>query len=389
MPRFIAIPVNQGDAFYLETKAGSVLVDGGLKVNGFGELFYRHTKRDGVDVLVATHNDADHANGVLGFLKAGLTCNEVWLPGRWAQLLPHVLRPWEEIVAVLVQQVERIEQERIGVPRFEVSLLEQHAESVSREAESLRSEEDMLELDESGWPRGVVPLLEDASEEDKWWALTWPARWYWDFSPPFRLRYWQPHGRLFLEAIVAAKRIREIALEAYHRGIPVRWFEWNTQSPGGGHGWLVPLNSRQIARVRPVPEEMFLAMLSLTVFNRESLVFWVPEQYSGGGVLFTADSDLNGVNFQPSDGAIVTAPHHGSGENKRVYSTINSRVIWVRSDGKFRKRPCPEYLRVLGKRFCTLCHHPASRKQAVVFWQRGRTWIRGRNVNPCMCVCKA
>jgi len=29
MCRFIALPVGQGDAFYLETKSGSVLVDGG------------------------------------------------------------------------------------------------------------------------------------------------------------------------------------------------------------------------------------------------------------------------------------------------------------------------------------------------------------------------
>jgi glyoxylase-like metal-dependent hydrolase (beta-lactamase superfamily II) len=139
MPRFIAIPVGQGDAFYLETKAGAVLVDGGRMIDGFGELFRQHTQRDGVDILVATHNDADHPNGVLGFLRAGLTCNEVWLPGRWAQLLPQVLRRWEEVVHLPGRQVGQVEQIRgIDDPLFESSLLEQYADSLAQQTASLR-----------------------------------------------------------------------------------------------------------------------------------------------------------------------------------------------------------------------------------------------------------
>jgi hypothetical protein len=225
-------------------------------------------------------------------------------------------------------------------------------------------------------------LLETASEEDKWWALVWPPNWLY---LGIQLSH-EPRRRLFLEALMAAKRIREIALEAYHRGIPVRWFEWDPPSPGGGHDWLVPLNSRQIARVKPAPETLSVAYLALTVTNKESLVFWVPKKYAAGGVLFTADSDLNGMNFLPPDGAIVTVPHHGSEANKRIYHVIKNQVFWVRSDGRFRKRPCTEYLRGSGKRFCTLCRHPASRKQAVVFSQRGQTWIRGRNVGQCICM---
>lgn len=194
------------------------------------------------------------------------------------------------------------------------------------------------------------------------------------------------YRRLLLEAFIAAKRIRKIALEAYHRGIPVRWFEWNPQSPGGGNNWLVPLNSRRIAQVKPAPPERLLAFLALTVTNKESLVFWAPQQYAAGGVLFTADSDLSGVNFVPPDGAIVTAPHHGSEANKRVYDAINNQVIWVRSDGRFRKRPCPQYLQASGKRFCTLCRNPTSRKQAVVFRQQAHEWVASGDVSPCKCI---
>ncbi|MBT9260219.1 MAG: hypothetical protein KM310_10810, partial [Clostridiales bacterium] len=58
--RFIAIPVGQGDAFYLKTSFGSVLVDGGRAISGFADLFTRTTGAKRVDIMICTHNDADH-----------------------------------------------------------------------------------------------------------------------------------------------------------------------------------------------------------------------------------------------------------------------------------------------------------------------------------------
>jgi phosphoribosyl 1,2-cyclic phosphodiesterase len=47
------------------------------------QQFQIAAKRNHVNVLTYTHNDSDHANGVLGLLKAGLTADEVWLPASW------------------------------------------------------------------------------------------------------------------------------------------------------------------------------------------------------------------------------------------------------------------------------------------------------------------
>jgi beta-lactamase superfamily II metal-dependent hydrolase len=58
-----------------------------------------------VDIVVCTHNDADHANGILGFLEAGLRCKEVWLPGRWLSTLPDVLKPFAGVFDELVNDV--------------------------------------------------------------------------------------------------------------------------------------------------------------------------------------------------------------------------------------------------------------------------------------------
>ena len=386
MPRFVAIPVSQGDAFYLETTEGSVLIDGGRSVSGFADLFQITTRRSGVDILVATHNDADHANGVLGFLKAGLQCKEVWLPGRWAEVLPQALRPWEEVVYTLANQVATLDTDfQPGAP-----LLEQYIESVVRPLERPRESDEQgrqedaeqWELNESGWPRALIVQLEQAAEEDDFWDWCWPAywEWRWAFFSPRALS-----GRLLWESIVAARRIRRIALAAYHRGIPVRWFEYDSTSPSGGYSWLKPVNSRRIARVIPAPETKFLNLLTLTVWNKESLVFWASPPYAGAGVLFTADSNLSGVRIPALDGAIVTAPHHGSEANKSVYSLISAPVIWIRSDGRFGKRPCLEYLQAQGKRFCTLCRNGSDSKQAVTLWHRSGKWMRGKGVRPCAC----
>jgi hypothetical protein len=376
MPRFVAIPVSQGDAFYLETTEGSALIDGGRSVSGFPGLFQSTTRSAEVDILVATHNDADHANGVLGFLEAGLRCKEVWLPGRWLQVLPHVVRPWEEVVYTLADQIEAIDMDS----QRGVSLLEQYAESQRKPEHRYENDTEPLELDESGWPPVLIHRLEQASEEDSFWeALFWLKRFYL-FFPTY-----MPKRRLFLESILAAKRIRQIALTAYHRGIPVRWFEYDTTRPSGGYSWLKPVNSRQIARVIPAQQARFLNFLALTVWNKESLVFWASPPYAGAGVLFSADSDLKGVQMPVLDGAIVTAPHHGSEANKDVYSRITTPVIWIRSDGNFKNRPCPEYLQAKGKRFCTLCRNTPHSKQAVTLWWRHDKWVHGRGVRACSC----
>ncbi|MEW6046869.1 MAG: MBL fold metallo-hydrolase [Bacillota bacterium] len=58
--KFIAIAVAQGDAFFLERDGRTVLVDGGASARNFLRQFARATGRCKVDIVVCTHNDADH-----------------------------------------------------------------------------------------------------------------------------------------------------------------------------------------------------------------------------------------------------------------------------------------------------------------------------------------
>jgi hypothetical protein len=198
---------------------------------------------------------------------------------------------------------------------------------------------------------------------------------------------------LFLGALDAAERIRRIAVAAYHRGVAVRWFEYTASSPQGETRWLRPLNGREVAYVPPVPIDKLLYFLALTTSNRKSLVFWA-DLDDCPGVLFTADSDLRDVHQLPDlTGAIITAPHHGSEANANAYSEVSkhlggsqANITWVRSDGRFRKRPGQSYLSAPGRRICTICRTCAGQpKQAVRLLMRRRRWVRERGVRLCSC----
>lgn len=390
MSRFIAIPVSQGDAFYLEIPQGSVLVDGGRSIWGFHQLFSLHTGEKGVDILVATHNDADHANGVLGFLKAGLDARGLWLPGRWAQVLPYALRPWEAVVILLLKGTRSVS-DQISGAEGEGTALEQYGNTVR----DVRWEEAGIWVcDESGWPIEAIALLEHAAEdetdEETFWLDLQNVVLYW--------RGWFPlyvggpiENRLLREALVAAARIRMIALEAFRQGIRVRWFEYSGQ-PSGGNGWLRPLNAKEVASIRILrwrsDAETFVMHLALTPVNKESLVLWASTDECPG-VLLTADSDLRGIHLPSANGPIITAPHHGSEANKWAYQAIAQsgicEPIWVRSDGRSKRRPCAEYLKAPGSKMCTVCRNSERPKQAVLLHEMGGKWIRSRYTRPCSC----
>ena len=294
MARFIAIPVAQGDAFYLERDGFSVLIDGGRSRSALPSMFQVVTKIDGVNVILCSHNDADHANGLLGFLEAGLRCEEVWLPGRWLGALPDVLKPFVEVFIELVGNiVETDGSPNVETPDSSLSSIEAYAERMRIPLSDAPAIEKGPFVEENGWPESYLQMLEQAAPWEgplHWLGFRDPEDWLFCLHRHYRQIGWAD-VQLLWSAIEAAGRIRAIAIEAFHRGIPVRWFEFDTAAPSGGVMALQPINARQVARVRPRIGPL-LDWLALTVSNKESLVFWSPSTEHHPGVLFTADSDL-------------------------------------------------------------------------------------------------
>ncbi len=76
------IDVGQGDSVYIKTPAGrDVLIDGGKR--GMGDVVVNYLRNQGVDdieLVIATHPDADHVGGLISVLGS-FVVEEVWDPG--------------------------------------------------------------------------------------------------------------------------------------------------------------------------------------------------------------------------------------------------------------------------------------------------------------------
>jgi len=79
---FTVLPVNVGDSFLLRQSGSSILVDGGKNRSHIVKLLTQElgpTRH--VNVLICTHYDADHVNGILSILRSQkFTFDEIWLP---------------------------------------------------------------------------------------------------------------------------------------------------------------------------------------------------------------------------------------------------------------------------------------------------------------------
>lgn len=369
--RFLALPVGQGDAFFFQRRKFSALIDGGRSRHTFSSLFRNTVKREDIDVLVCTHNDADHANGILGFLESDLRCREVWLPALWQDRLDDLLTKPMEFLDELVHDVDKHTEfdEQVRLDQIGNQFAEANDEETDSPSNVERSE------------RTSPQIGEDDDGNSMPDSLGWSCYCGWRDLPLAQvIRFHRDPRRcqLLLQALSAASRIRDIAVACIHRGILIRWFRHSqTQANGGKPGLLTPLNAIEISRIR---HTRALRWLALSTANRLSLTLCSPPLERYPGIVFTADSDLRfSAQIPWSPDMIVTAPHHGSEANRSAYSRFHRDikdefdVIWIRSDGNYKSRPGSSYLRER-QRFCTLCRSQGAPKQAVALAVKNGHW---------------
>src|SRR5690606_1095460 len=228
MSKFIALPVGQGDAFYLERKDFRVLVDGGRSKSAISPWMNAICKSTHIDVLVCTHNDCDHANGVIGLLENWEgKINEVWLTGSWTTRMKDLfVHPKKFMEALLLDILSLNVNDQFEPQSLEDLIRAEDLDSprIAYEGKIKFSLEDIVEAS-------------DEREDDEWfWSgLTNPvAKILFLLSRPLTER----QISLLCNAIEAASRIRIIAKLAYGRGCEVRFFEFGGKPSGGKDGLL-------------------------------------------------------------------------------------------------------------------------------------------------------
>jgi metallo-beta-lactamase superfamily protein len=374
--RFVALEVSQGDAFLIERNGFRALVDGGRSKKTV-ELLKTVLTKPHLDVVVCTHNDSDHANGIrYVFESEELSIAEAWLPGRWADRLIDICRLEDDFFRELHDEVRK-------------EAVERHARTVEELSERLPSGSGELERNRLDRSENELADSEDYELLDAIDGAHVELPWYW---------WWprtEPGWSLWIDAIHAAERIRAIAVAARNAGCRIRWFDYALFQTGmpakGGRAELLPINSIEVA-VRPPRRTSPLSYLTLTVSNRESLVFRSPQDAAAPGVLFTADSDLTfgdrAIKIGSDD--IISAPHRGSEHNATAYVVVDrlaanpSALRWVRSDCRFRGRPGQTYLAKQGQAMCTRCRGNSNPPQRVDLRGSGGTWTPRRSVRACL-----
>lgn len=375
MDKFISIGVNQGDSFYLEREGKKILIDGGRSMLGFSSQFERTVGIKNVDVIVCTHADADHINGLIGYFESGLTSKELWLPGKWTSRLQDLLEHPEYFCVEILKQIENSKNcEGIDLE----NLCECEVIKDTYQDEQMYQDVNLEHIGQ---------IIEKSSENDffeKQIGISYCHNFV--FREPVK-------QNLFLDAIDTAEKIRKLAVVAYHSGTKIRWFEFESSIlNSGGEAYLVPVNSKEIFRVsKPMSALLYL---SVSKSNKQSLVFYSPSFDNKTDVLFCGDSDLSFAQKIPTIGstAIITSPHHGSEHNKNAYKRLKNyelltdKTIFVRSDGKFAKRPGNTYKNIKSKKICTLCRHPEAEKQNVEFASSTSGWRKKNGLHWCYCI---
>jgi ribonuclease BN (tRNA processing enzyme) len=347
---FSALPVKKGDAFLLNFKGIFILVDGGVNQEHICSLLSQENIPDKrIHIIICTHYDADHINGILGILKSNKwKFNEIWLP---------------EILGSIGYTISKSHRKWLNALRKfrEISV-----------GESINSSD--------------LPYVDKDNNEDVSIASL-------NLFLNFRFFYYQQHPSWVYdepeidndgEIITNLHSACSMVKNSLSSGAYVRWFKYKNaeQSIDCGNN-MIAINSIETGVTIYDPIQLAKALL-LTTINKESLVFLFNHNHFPN-VLFAADSDLKfSKSISLKDNSIVTAPHHGSDENKKAYSIIvGKNLCFVRSDSFNNTRPCNTYIDQLN-RYCTRCRN-ASNEQKVILEFDGNSMSPTNGTNPCTC----
>lgn len=429
----------------------TILVDSGKKYGEgrreLAKILAQVSPRiDRIDIAICTHSDSDHSNGFWFFADdwydMGRSIGEFWLPGRWANAMPAILTDPAGLAAKLAQGAfeasalmlteknreilasKSREQRFNTLAKLAIDVEDGIFSAVSLPNDNIGDEDGLLaesfglSLDDLSILRADLDETDDAINPFEKAASQVGSGFPWAFSsmtsdlPEMtwaKFNLVEKEGlAAFSEVAETADAIRKIAVSALTRKIRIRWFDFGeyekTNKPSGGNaGLLEPFCSVEVvpdpSKFRRMSAFRLFSNLRLSKQNVESLVFYRPETKTTPGLLFLGDSRLaHGIerpdrNFpvpftKPTHKLLVTAPHHGSGNNDRAFEVVNSWLgkagaAFVRNGGQ-SNQTLGEYLSQKDRRCaqCVQCHGK-DWNQWVAVSTIGNSWNWPPSANVC------
>lgn len=356
--KLTALPVNVGDSFLLRDEDKTILVDGGMNKQYIVQLLQQEQiPENHIDLLVCTHYDADHINGIIGILQSNkFTFKELWLP----EILGSIGYTLSKKIIELFKDLRTNEV---------------HFELETSECESIfKFQED----NETNYGSKENNSFEDIDTKVLDAFVDYPRFHY--FEP-----FWHYHDSdVNHKMMLTLKSTASLISNALHTGAYIRWFKYSGYTHESYGFNLYSKNAIQTDITLYDSKRFFLALyhLSLSDINKYSLVYLYQKE-NVPDVLFSADSDLHFYPQVPlKDNSIVTAPHHGSSANDNAYQKISeNNLIFVRSDRSQQKRPGQGYLSQT-HRYCTICRNTTA-KQKIELNYNGSIFTTSARVCKC------
>lgn len=317
--KFYALKISEGDAFVLHTNDGKNYLIDTGKGTCDCINELRQLKIGYIDAIFITHFDADHFNGLEKVLHSSIDICEVWLPDCFA--------------------------------RVKKTLHDEASKFLKK----------LLNFSENAKVSAIIGFLSEG--KDMYLTLSE-----------------LPESVLIKRHLEKMSSIVEICAK---RNIKVRWLTYHNQLCNSNiFNNVFGLNCTENINIQAY-EDDFEVLYYLSRINQECIVI---KYSSESEVLFTGDSGFSFTkdsNIELKDNSIVTAPHHGSRQNQRVYDIVKGYgLVYVRShNSTVQHSGISKTFIAQGRKYCVKCQSKTIER---VFLEYTNGEWRGHNAK---CIC--
>ena len=338
--KFTALKITEGDSFLLQNNERNILFDTG-KSKSECRIQLQIKQISHLDIVIISHFDLDHVNGLIELLKSNIEITEIWLPDNFGRIQASLNKKKYGILNLIKEYEGRLFND------------DDHA--------------DQLEFNEQ----------EDSIESRSYFHELQ--------IKPFALIDFQLTNYLKGKQLT---NIENIVNECNKAKVIIKWLKYTgIFNSFQISNEMVGLNCIENTNITAYSDDLE-ALYFLSRINQESLVLKfcmndLPE------ILFTADSGFEFLNpnqrIKLKDFSIMTAPHHGSNnsENGKGYSLVKGRKLtYVRSNNSRVTTISVKFTHHIDS-YCTICRNAKSVLEEVVLTYSGK-W--NPNKGACKCI---
>ncbi|MGD7023057.1 MBL fold metallo-hydrolase [Rossellomorea vietnamensis] len=350
MLEFIAFDVEEGDSFLIKKGDKQILIDGGKDSSNLFPNKIKNLNINKLDLIVCTHADTDHAQGLINLLKSNVLnqCDMIWMPAKWKKHIQILKEQNSAFIPNLLEEIKKVD--------ISEELIEEYIqESINEKDEK----EPRLNVDDRliiGYPYHVADDIEASPPENLLLSRLFKQSLdFNEYSAPIynwsierNYNFYTPKQfGLFRKVLHTYGKLIELIEVANHRGIPITWFDY-VRTPLSIEDYnrfreddlLTPLCHRPIAEIdiESMPDPNILEMLPKYSVNKDSIVLASKNTEDLPLVIISSDSDFEKIDWLPSSEAmLITVPHHGSANNIEAFNkclefSLGKNPILVRGD---------------------------------------------------------